>query len=166
MKLYVIRHGVAEERAPSGDDGARRLTERGREKMRAAARGMGALGIQLDVLLTSPMARAAETAAIVAEVLGGKPEPRDLGAFAQGTPPAEMLRALRPFLRRPHVAIVGHEPGLSGLVALLLTGSPGGLQLDLKKGGLLVLELPDPRTPRAVLRALLTPRHLRRMARS
>jgi len=166
VKLWVIRHGVAEDRAPGGDDGARRLTPRGRTKMQAAARGMVGLGMRFDTLLTSPLARAAETAAIVAAAFGGTPPPRELAALAQGTPPAEMLRALRPFLRRPRVALVGHEPGLSALVALLLTGSPDGLALDLKKGGVVALELSDPRSSRAVLRAVFTPRALRRVGRA
>jgi len=165
MKLYVIRHGVAEERARGGSDEARRLTERGRAKMMTAARGMRALGIRFDVLLTSPLARAEETAKIIAEEYRGTPVPRELTALAQGVAPPETLRALRPFLRRSRVAVVGHEPGLSGLVALLLTGSPDGLRFDLKKGGLVILELLDARAQGVVLQAVLTPRQLRRLGR-
>lgn len=165
MMLYVLRHGIAEEIGPDGDDGSRRLTPGGRRKLRAAAGGMRALGLRSDVILTSPLARAAETAAIVAEVLGGEPAPRDLPALAQGVPPGETVRALRPFARHGRVVIVGHEPGLSGVVALLLTGSPEGLELVLKKGGLVALELHEPGHHAARLRWLLTPRQLRRLAR-
>ena len=167
MILYVIRHGIAEERAPAEDDGARRLTPRGRQRMRAAAAGLRALGARFDVLLTSPLARAAETAAIVTEVYGGQPVSRELPALAQGAPPAETVRALQPFLRQKHVAIVGHEPGLSEVVALLVTGSPEGMAVSLKKGGVAALELRG-RSPRthAKLRWLLAPRHLRRIGRA
>ena len=166
MMLYVLRHGVAEEVGPEGSDGSRRLTPSGRRKLRAAAAGMRALGLAFDTLLTSPLVRAAETAAIVSETFARRPAPRELGALAPGVPPVETARALRAFARNGHVAIVGHEPGLSGVVALLLTGSPDGLRLTLKKGGLVVLEVRDPgRGGGATLRCMLSPRQLRRLGR-
>ena len=166
MTLYVLRHGIAEDAAPGGDDRARTLTPRGRIRLRAGARGMRALGMRIGVLLTSPLARAAETAAIVSEVYGGQPTPRMLPALAAGVPPVETVRGLRPFLRQGPVMIVGHEPGLSGVVSLLLTGSADGMSLALKKGGLVALELGDRSAqPGASLSFMLTPRELRRLGR-
>ena len=166
MTLYVVRHGVAEDVAPDGDDRSRRLTPAGRRKMRAVAAGMKALGLRFDVLLTSPFPRAAETAALVSEVLDGEPVPRELPALEQGVAPVETVRALVPFAAYRHVAIVGHEPGLSGVVALLLTGSADGLQLALKKGGVVALEVSDlGRRADATLRWMLAPRQLRRLGR-
>src|SRR5438046_829407 len=127
MMLYVLRHGVAEEVGPEGTDGSRRLTPGGRRKLRAAAAGVRGLGVAFDAILTSPLVRAGETAAIVAEALGNQPAPRELAALEPGVPPVETARALRAFARLEHVAIVGHEPGLSGVVAPLLTGPPEGL---------------------------------------
>jgi len=165
MMLHVIRHGVAEEVGPDGDDRSRRLTPGGRRKMRRVAAGMRTLGLHFDIILTSPFVRAAQTAAIVAEVLGG-PEPRELPALAQGVPPVETARALAAFARQEQVAIVGHEPGLGELVSLLLTGSPEGLRLVFKKGGVVTLEVQDPgRRTGATLRWMMTPRQLRRLAR-
>src|SRR5439155_8241815 len=151
MMLYVLRHGVAEEVGPEGTDGSRRLTPGGRRKLRAAAAGMRAFGVTFDAILTSPLVRAAETAAIVAEAQGSQAAPRELSALEPGVPPPETVRALRAFARYEHVVIVGHEPGLSGVVAFLLTGSPDGLRLALKKGGQVgrqvarPLEAADPR---------------------
>src|SRR6185369_16428895 len=108
MILYILRHGIAEDEAPKGDDRARPLTSRGRAKMRAGAEGMHALRLRFDVILTSPLVRAVETSAIVAEVFGGKPVPQELPALAAGIPPAETVHALRPFARHDHVVIVGH----------------------------------------------------------
>src|SRR5207245_448487 len=105
----------AEEAGPDGDDGSRRLTPEGRRKMRAAAAGLRSLGVRFEALLTSPLARASETAAIVSEALGGDPVPRELPALAQGVPPVETVRTLMHFARHRHVAIVGHDPGLSGI---------------------------------------------------
>src|SRR5207247_1682185 len=78
MMLYVLRHGVAEEVGPEGTDGSRRLTPGGRRKLRAAAAGVRGLGVAFDAILTSPLVRAGETAAIVAEALGNQPAPREL----------------------------------------------------------------------------------------
>jgi phosphohistidine phosphatase len=166
VTLYVIRHGVAEERSPTGDDAARRLTAEGRTKMRAVARGLRALGARFDVLLTSPLPRAAETARIVSEVYGNRPPPREFPGLAPGVGAAETARLLRAAARSPRVAIVGHEPGLSSLASLLLTGSPDGVPIRLKKGGVIVLDVSG-FGPRAggTLRALFTPRALRRLAR-
>ena len=160
MTLYILRHGIAEEAAPGGDDRARRLTARGRAKLRAAAEGMKAFGIRFDVLLTSPLVRARETAAIVSEVYGKSPVPRELAALASGVSPGETVRALKPYARSHAVMIVGHEPGLSGVAALLLTGSPDGVRLALKKGGLIALDVGG---GNATLRSLLSPRQLRRL---
>lgn len=163
MMLYVLRHGIAEEIGPEGNDRSRRLTPSGRRKMRAAATGMNALGLRFDLLLTSPFTRAAETAAMVSEVLGG-PAPRDFPPLEQGVAPADTVRALREFARVEHVAIVGHEPGLSGIVSVLLTGTPDGMRLVLKKGGLVALEIREVgRRTVATLRWMLTPRQLRRV---
>ncbi len=166
MILYVLRHGIAEDAAPGGDDRARRLTSRGCTKLRASAAGMRAIGVEIDVLLTSPLVRAAETAAVVAEVYGGELAPRELPALAPGVAPVETVRALRPFARHGHVMVVGHEPGLGQTVALLLTGSAEGLALDLKKGGLVALEVdPAHLQSGATLRWMMTSRQLRRLGR-
>lgn len=164
MILYILRHGVAEDAAPGGDDAARRLTPRGRSKMEEEAAGMRALGIEIDVLLTSPLPRAAETAAIVAAAYRGQPAPKTIAALAPGVGPAETLQALRPFARDEHLMIVGHEPGLSRLASLVLTGSPDGLPTDLKKGGCIALELDKLVPPSgAILQWVLTGRQLRRL---
>ena len=167
MTLYVIRHGIAEDAAPDGDDRSRRLTPAGRRKMRAAAVGMKRLGLRFDVLLTSPLPRATETAAIVSEVMDGEPMPQDVAALEPGVAPVETLRALTRFAAHNRVAIVGHEPGLSGIVSLLLTGSPDGLRLAFKKGAIVAVDVDDLSTRRsdATLRSMLTPRQLRRLGR-
>ena len=70
----------------------------------------------------------------------------------------------RPFARHAEVMVVGHEPGLSNLASLLLTGSPDAVAIELKKGGLIVLEVEElgSRSP-ATLRGLLTSKQLRRL---
>jgi len=165
MILYVLRHGIAEDPKPGTDDRRRRLTAVGRARMHDAALGLARLDLELDTMLTSPLPRAAETAAIVAEALGPAHGPRELDALAAGVPAAETLQALKPVAKRPSVMIVGHEPGLGQLAALLLTGATGGLHLVLKKGGCVALEVARLAPRGATLRWMLAPRQLRELGR-
>jgi phosphohistidine phosphatase len=164
MNLYILRHGIAEEASADGDDGARKLTAKGREKLRGVAEGLREFGIKLDVILTSPLARATETAEIVAAAYSNNPPPQVLPALTTGVPPAEAVAALRPFAKQKHVMIVGHEPQLSSLAALLLTGSTDGGKLELKKGGCIALSVAA-RAEKggAELMWMLTPRQLRKL---
>ncbi len=100
MKLYVLRHAEAEDRGPGVEDGARRLTTRGKTRMREAAQGLQRLGVKFDAMLTSPLARAAETAAIVAAAYNNEPPPQVLADLATGVAPAELVTAMLPFTRR------------------------------------------------------------------
>jgi len=83
MMLYILRHATAEEAASGGDDGARKLTERSKEKMRGAAAGMRAMGLKFETILTSPLARATETAELVASAYDNSPPPQVLPALAK-----------------------------------------------------------------------------------
>jgi phosphohistidine phosphatase len=141
VRLYVVRHGIAEVTSATGLDKDRRLTPEGRAKMRRAARGLRRLGVDVDVLLTSPLPRARETAEVLAAELPGVPVPEPLPALASGNGPVEVLRQLRSRAEVDGLMIVGHEPTLSGLIALLLTGSPDGASISLKKGAVAMLEL-------------------------
>jgi len=165
MTLYVLRHGPAEnEPPPGGDDGARRLTARGREKVREAAAGMRTLGLKFDAILSSPLPRAVETAELVAAVYSSGPAPEAVAALSTGVSPADTIVALEPYERHDHLLIVGHEPGLSGIVSLLLTGSTNSVTLDLKKSGLVALALHEGfERGGARLLWMFTSRHLRRL---
>lgn len=166
MNLYLLRHGIAEEQAKSGGpDCERRLTDKGRRRVREIARAMRGLKLEFDLVSTSPFPRARETAEIVTQVLGLKRRLQTSEALA--IPPSsarliEQLRAARPAPRS--VLLVGHEPHLSSLASLLLTGSEA-MELRLKKGGLCQLEVAELQTGRcASLAWLLTPGQMRRMA--
>src|SRR5882757_7638533 len=71
MKLYIVRHGIAIDREDPKcpPDPERYLTEEGVEKTKQAAKGVAALGVTADLLLTSPYVRAAQTAQIVASAV-------------------------------------------------------------------------------------------------
>ena len=166
MTLWILRHGIAQERAAGVRDDLRRLTPQGRVLMRRAAEGLVALGVRPKAIFTSPLPRAAETAAIVAAALRGRVVPRTLEALGPGTPPADILHALRGVTRAQEVMLVGHEPTLGELAALLLTGSTEGLRVRLRKGGCLALSLEALFPPAgARLEWHTTPKQLRRLAR-
>src|SRR5687768_14395355 len=126
MKLLVIRHGVAEDRAAFAatqqPDAARPLTPGGRKKMKKAAKGLASLAPELEVVATSPLTRAVETAGIVAGAYGS-PEVSEVAALVPGAKPAELVPWLKEQGRRELVAVVGHEPHLSRLVSFLLAGA-------------------------------------------
>lgn len=134
--------------------------------MQAAAHGLAVL---LDespwqALLTSPFARAAETAAILERELGG-PEPEESDSLLPSADPDELLRALRNLALDGDavVAAVGHEPHLSTTASWFLTGRDHSV-LDLKKGSATLLDLgDDPEPGTAVLLWSLPPRALRQM---
>jgi phosphohistidine phosphatase len=124
--LYLLRHGDAED--GNGDDAARRLTEKGRRQADAAGRALAALDVELGACLTSPRARAAETARLACAPLGVDPEVAE--ELAGGRFDAPGLAA-----GRGETLLVGHEPDFSDEVARLT-----GARAKMKKGGLAVVD--------------------------
>jgi phosphohistidine phosphatase len=164
--LYIMRHGLAEDHAPGHGDGARKLTPRGRDKIRKAAVGLRALELSFDVIATSPLARAAETAEIVGRETAGSPAPQAMPELAAGSAPAEILAALKRSLPHEHVLMVGHEPTLSRFASLLIAGSPQAVGIVLKQGGVIALEFDGPVEPGAAkLRWMMTQRQLRKLGK-
>lgn len=170
MNLLVIRHAIAEDKerfAASGrSDDQRPLTEEGRTKMRRGAEGVRLASPRVTVLASSPLVRARETAEIVGPALK-VPRVEIVDALRPDRPFDELLAWLRQRVSpnetddETTVAIVGHEPHLSGLVTWLLTGQKES-RLQLKKGGACLLGFDrSPAAGEATLRWLLTPSQLR-----
>ncbi len=164
MDLYVLRHGIAEDRSSStpGDDSQRRLTAEGKTKMRRAAVGMKALEIEFDLILSSPYLRARETAEIVADVFGAEKVLELSPALAADGNPKELIDELkRKHRHRNQVLLVGHEPYLSRLISLLISGDTG-IAITMRKGGLCKVSASTLHYGRcATLEWLLTPRQMR-----
>jgi phosphohistidine phosphatase len=137
MRLLVFRHGIAEDTAADGTDASRVLTAEGVSRTRKAARALTRLSDAPEVILTSPKARARQTAEAAAEAFGSPIEVLD--ELADG-PPEPVLRALA---RRSEetVMIVGHEPMLSELVEHVCTGGRSRGFVDLRKAGCACLEV-------------------------
>jgi phosphohistidine phosphatase len=164
MLLSLLRHAIAVDRgAGSYPNDDRPLTDEGRAKMRKGAKGLVRTVPMPDLILTSPLQRARDTAAIVASALKRSDLVVESKHLLPSAPESGLWQEIRRYPSPTHVMLVGHEPHLSSIAASLLF-SPG-LMLDLKKGGLCIIETPSlpPRTA-GVLVALLTPKHLRNLA--
>jgi phosphohistidine phosphatase len=137
MRLFVFRHGIAEEHAADGTDASRMLTSEGLERTRAAARGLHRIADPLDVILTSPKTRALQTANEAGAAFGCA-----VGVLEalSGGPPGATLRALASRSERA-VMIVGHEPMLSELVEQVCTGDRRLGFVDLRKAGCACLDV-------------------------
>lgn len=146
-------------------DATRPLTDEGREKVRQVARGMARLGLAFDRVLSSPYLRARETAEIVVETLasGGRLEFSD--RLAEDDAHEALIREIARWRPAPEsLLLVGHEPNLSELTALLLTGQTA-VPIHFKKAGLACLSVTGIEPgPCAVLEWLLTPKQLRMFA--
>jgi len=167
LQIYLLRHAVAGARDPRKypDDIGRPLTPAGRAKMQTASRGMLALGLSFDVIYTSPLTRARQTARIVTREMKTPRPASVLEALAPGGSPVQVLSALPSGVQAESVLLVGHEPGLNRLASELLLPTPAEISIEIKKGGLCRIDFDgDPRPGSGRLVFLLPPRILRLLA--
>jgi len=156
MELYFLRHGIAADAGPAGmGDAGRPLTKEGIAKTRAGARAMHRLGLRLDALLSSPLVRARETAAIVARELGLELQLDE--KLAPGCDIAQLFALLGEHRAAERVMLVGHEPDFSSLIGALT----GGSHVLMKKGGLARVDIEQLEQSAGALVWLLPPRVLR-----
>ena len=162
MELLIIRHAIAFERDRDrwADDAARPLSPLGVRRSRKVAAGLKKLCNVPDRLLTSPLIRARQTAKILTEVAGW---PR--AEMAPELKPGEGAAAVLALLandRSERIAVVGHQPDLSALLAACLLKDGGTLPIEMKKNAVACLSFDGrARVGRAVLEWLATPRLLR-----
>jgi phosphohistidine phosphatase len=166
MQLVLIRHAIAEDReafaAGGEDDALRPLTKQGRWKMEGVARGLRQAIRSIDLLATSPLVRATQTAAIVAGVYHDI-EVVTVPAFAPDAPLNSGLDWLRRQRSAEAVAVVGHEPHLGTFATWLLTDLAES-RIPLRKGGACAIEFSGlPRASTGKLVWTLTPALLRRL---
>ena len=167
MNLSLLRHGIATDAGAPGaaGDHARPLTDEGRDKTTRVAAALQRMGIAFDLILSSPLVRARETAEIVAATLNAKKALR----LSERLAPGGTLQALVDELNRDHgrceeVLLVGHEPDFSRHTSVLITGRPTA-QIEMKKAGLCRLQVDELRAGRcATLQWLLPPKLLLRLS--
>lgn len=157
-RLYVVRHATAEDAVTGSDDHSRRLTRKGRRRFARLVRRLAAAGMEIDLVATSPLVRARETADILAAELG--------------TPVVEVVDALAPgsdwqalvewTVQRDaaRVAWVGHAPCVGRLVALSI--GDGSAAVRMQKGAIAAIALDDGPGQAGELEWLVSPDVLRR----
>ena len=154
MNLYFFRHGPAGSKSAwDGDDADRPLTEKGRALTESVAQRLAEAGIEVDLVITSPFVRAVQTAQIAAKTLGV------LQPLVQDDllRPGFDLTALDELLARNQavgsVMLVGHESDFSTVIGQLV----GSARLVLKKSGVALVELPEPKAANGTLLWLVPP---------
>jgi phosphohistidine phosphatase len=163
MRLIIIRHAIAVPRGtPDIPDDDRPLTRRGIRRFREAARGLARVQPRPDILFTSPLKRARQTAQIEAGAWG-KVKAKRTPVLAGGSFP-EIAGVLDKLPREATVAVVGHEPDVSELVSAIL-GSRDAAAFTFKKGGVAAVEVPGPLGQGGALLWYLPPRLLRRLGK-
>jgi phosphohistidine phosphatase len=144
VTLYIIRHGIAVDRGEGINEADRPLTPKGRQKTQAVAQRLKILGIEFSEILTSPLARARQTAEILLrEGLSAQVNVTD--TLAPGGSFSDWLDWLKVYNRSGEetaIALVGHEPDLSQWAERLLWGEVRGVLL-LKKAGIIGLTIPE-----------------------
>ena len=162
-EIYLIRHGIAAERTDFENDAARPLTDIGCQKTLKVAQRLQQIGVKFDLILTSPLVRAQQTAKILQEV--------DLSPKIVEFPPLAPAGDLQDWVNwwsnsrynksESRLALVGHQPDLGNWTEMLVWGTSQG-KLAVKKAGVVGVVLPETTTPigNGQLFLLLSPKWL------
>lgn len=161
QELFIIRHGFAgqslEDRAM---DEERPLKKKGKEQIKGVAKGLKELNLCFDVVITSPLLRAKETAEIINSYCGDSKKVIENDLLRPGGSFSNLIKFLNKHKKYKKVAIVGHEPFLSSFASYCLTKNKNSV-IELKKGGVLMLEVEDTLKPgQCKLTMLIEPEHL------
>jgi phosphohistidine phosphatase len=166
MILYLVRHAIAVDHGTPGvAEDERPLTAKGIEKMSEAAAGLFALGISPELILSSPLPRAKQTADILVEAFGGGVPLTLSSALAPAGNRENIYREIGSNRKLESLMLVGHQPSLGEIAGEIAWGSPEHY-VELKKGGTCALDVQDlDAVPRGTLLWLLTPAILRKLSR-
>ena len=162
LELYLIRHGVAAERGPEyPDDSKRPLTSSGIAKLKKEAKALAELEIDFDLIISSPLARAKQTAEVFAQVLPSRPSITYSDSLAPAGTPAAVFQELAKHMKKARIALVGHEPNMGELAARLIGARN---PIEFKKGAICQIDFEVfPPKGSGVMRCLLPPRVLRKI---
>ncbi len=165
MEVYLLRHGVAQERDPKkyADDRLRPLTIEGLERMREIVRGLLKIGVEFDAIYDSGFTRARQTAEVITDAY--RIDSRDIQTTPALEPdhdPVEVLALLEANRSSKRILLVGHEPHLSRAVAYLV-GLRSGAAVDFKKGALCRIDIDTPKKSGGTIVWLLPPKVLRKI---
>ena len=167
MDLFILRHGEAGKRSASrGHDSKRPLTATGENEIIDIADSFKIIGIDFDVILTSPLKRAQQTADLVARQFKAQKKVRQVKELSPEGSKSDLYRMLSSFKEETSLLIVGHNPYLSEMISEMVTDGKYG-RIDVKKGGVAKIRVTNS-TPKfkGELRWLITPRLLKLISRA
>jgi phosphohistidine phosphatase len=157
MLCYFLRHGAAENAETwEGSDADRPLTNAGKKRIAQEAKTMAELGLALDLIVTSPLVRARQTAQIVVKEFDLRDALVEDERIGPGFSLERLASVLDDHRRANAIMLVGHEPSMSHTIGTLI----GGANIDIKKGGLACVEISDGLPLRGTLAWLATPKLL------
>ncbi len=159
--LYVIRHGLAgKPLEDKKEDELRALTKKGKKEIKSISKALKDLDVEFDEVITSPLIRALETAEIVHDRCGISKKLLVSDLLKPDSSFEELVKYLNSLKKADTVAIVGHEPHLSAFASYCITHSKDSF-IDLKKGGIILLEIEESIKPgKSKLMWLIEPRQL------
>jgi phosphohistidine phosphatase len=167
MILYIVRHAIAVPHGyPGIEDNDRALTNEGISKMKQISTGLCRLEYVPEVILSSPLVRARQTAEILLQAFGKGIELKNFSALAPSGARQELYREISSLgkNRIKSLMIVGHQPDLGEIAGEIAFGSSKNY-IELKKGGVCAIELESLQgTPKGILIAFLSPSILRSLA--
>lgn len=139
MQVYILRHGIAEDGKPGTPDSDRALTQEGRRKLRDVLKLAAEAKVKPDLILSSPLKRALQTAEIAQEMLGAPEDPTESRTLLPGASPEEVWAEIRAHQGAvTSLLLVGHNPQFAHLAAYLL-GTPNA-HVEFKKGAMMRID--------------------------
>jgi phosphohistidine phosphatase len=157
MRIYLLRHGIAEEASSRTPDFKRELTDEGRKKLAGVLRLARRAGVQPELVMSSPLVRAIQTGEMAREVLQVEAAVHETRTLVPEGSPRVVWEELRGLRNLEAVLLAGHEPLLSTLTAWLL-GAPE-LHVHMAKAAMVSIEMDQFRgEPHGSLRWMITPK--------
>jgi phosphohistidine phosphatase len=162
LELYLVRHAIAADRgADYPDDSKRPLTTAGISRFRKEAKALSALDVEIELIISSPLTRAKQTAEILAQALPARPSVTLSDSLAPAGTPASVFQELAKHMRKGKIALVGHEPNIGELAARLIGSRT---PIEFKKGAICRIDFEVfPPKGSGQLRWLVTPKMLRKI---
>ena len=166
LTLYILRHGQAGTHEDNPEkDAVRPLTSRGRKETIMFGRSLRKLGVSFDLVVSSPLKRAVETAQLTARTVMGKKWVEEWNELKPTIETGELYSRLSSLETDRPVLLVGHEPHLSNVIAEIVSGKPDA-RLVLKKGGIAKVNVDELKPkPSGELIWLLTPKLMKKISR-
>jgi phosphohistidine phosphatase len=158
MEIYFLRHASANHYDPTADDDKRPIDKTGEQQSQDVGRALAALGLKLDVMISSPLTRALQTAEIAASELGHKDKIVLDGALRPEASYEHFEALLARYGKKKAIMVVGHNPSMTDFLNRMLSGESAEF-IDFKKGAVAKVER-DGSHP-AVLKWCMTPKLVR-----